>query len=326
MKMNPPISALLDDGRLHLQHGPIDLIIEAFADDSRDIEMAYEQASMRFSSLLVNLVLELKKLRTPLSDHLPLFDDTVAQRMARAVWPYRNEFITPMAAVAGAVADEILQALVKNRELTRAYVNNGGDIALHLGTDEKFEIGTAGIEDATVTGQFTIHAEDNVRGVATSGWRGRSFSLGIADSVTVLARTAAEADAAATMIANAVNVDHPGIARVPACDIIAESDLGSMLVTRAVPALDRESIERALDAGARVAENYLKFGLIERVALRLQGQVRSIDSDFSSAVPNNCHSERSEESACVRPKKQILRYAQNDMWINERVLNYSSKA
>ena len=40
-----------------------------------------------------------------------------------------------------------------------------------------------------------------VRGVATSGWRGRSHSLGIADSVTVLAATAAMADAAATVIA-----------------------------------------------------------------------------------------------------------------------------
>ena len=32
------------------------------------------------------------------------------------------------------------------------------------------------------------------RGVATSGWRGRSHSLGIADSVTVVARNAAAAD------------------------------------------------------------------------------------------------------------------------------------
>ena len=112
MKMNPPISALLDDGRLHLQHGPIDLIIEAFADHCGEIKMAYEQASMRFSGLLSNLVLELKKLRTPLSNYFPEFDDPVAQRMAHAVWPYRNEFITPMAAVAGAIADEILQALI----------------------------------------------------------------------------------------------------------------------------------------------------------------------------------------------------------------------
>jgi uncharacterized protein len=324
MKMNAPTSALLEDGRLHLQHGPIDLIVEAFSDHQREIDMAYEQASMRFSGLLSNLVLELKQLRTPLSDHFPRFDDPVAQRMARAVWSYREKFITPMAAVAGAVADEILQALVADRGLTRAYVNNGGDIALHLAPDEKFEIGIAGIEDAAVKGQFIIHAQDNVRGIATSGWRGRSFSLGIADSVTVLARSAAEADAAATMIANAVNVDHPGIERIPACDIQTESDLGSMPVTRAVPSLDRESIERALDTGALVAKKYLKSRLIERVALRLQGQVRSFGNYSASAPSNNSHSECNEESSFVRPEKQILRIAQNDSWKNQRVLNYSS--
>ena len=38
-------------------------------------------------------------------------------------------------------------------------------------------------------GTATIRADDPVRGIATSGWRGRSFSLGIADAVTVLAAT-----------------------------------------------------------------------------------------------------------------------------------------
>ena len=297
MKMNTPISALLNDGRLHLQHGPIDLIIEAFADHCGEIKKAYEQASMRFSGLLSNLVLELKKLRTPLSNYFPEFDDPVAQRMARAVWPYRNEFITPMAAVAGAIADEILQALIAGRNLRRAYVNNGGDISIHLSPGERFAIGIASVADAALEGQFTILAEDNVRGIATSGWRGRSFSLGIADSVTVLAHSAAEADAAATMIANGVNVDHPGIERIRARDIQSESDLGALLVTRGVPVLHREIVDFALDAGARAARKYFHQGLIERAAVRLQGQARLIGNGSAMTVPDQCHSERSEESA-----------------------------
>ena len=313
MKMNAPISALFDDGRLHLQHGPIDLIIEAFSDDSLEIAMAYEQASMRFSGLLSSLVLELKMLRTPLSNHFQLFDDSVAQRMARAVWPFRNEFITPMAAVAGAVADGVLQVLVAGRDLRRAYVNNGGDVAIHLSLGEQFEIGIASVEDAALKSQFTIRAEDHVRGIATSGWRGRSFSLGIADSVTVLARTAAEADAAATMIANAVNVDHPGIRRVPACEIQTESDLGSLLVTRDVPILDSESVRHALDVGESKAQQYLDEKIIERVAIRLQGQVRRIGNDHEITPLERCHSERGEESAFTSLEKQILRCAQNDM-------------
>ena len=286
MKISTPISAILDDGRLHLQHGPIDLIIEAFANDHREITMAYEQASMRFSSLLSSLVLELKKLRTSLSNQFPLFYDPVAQRMAQAVWPYRDEFITPMAAVAGAIADEILQASIAGRNLRRAYVNNGGDIAIHLSHGEKFEIGIAAIEDSALKGKFTICAEEYVRGIATSGRNGRSFSRGIADSVTVLARTAAQADAAATMVANAVNVDHPGIERVPARDIQAESDLGSLLVTRDVPVLDDETIQQALDAGEVAANKYLDDKLIERAAIRLQGHVRIIPDLWPEASPS----------------------------------------
>ena len=294
--MNAAACAILNDGRLHLQHGPIDLIIEAFADARRDREIAYEQASIRFSSLLSNLVTELQQLRAPLSDHFPLFNDPVAQRMARAAWPYRDEFITPMAAVAGAVADEILQSLIAGRNLRRAYVNNGGDIAIHLSPGEMFDIGIAGAESAALNGQFTLHAEDNVRGIATSGWRGRSFSRGIADSVTVLAANAAEADAAATIIANAVNVEHPGIERVPACEIQTESDLGSLLVTRGVPVLDSASANAALKAGEVAAKKYLDDELIERAAIRLQGQVR--------IVPNVSFPRRRESMLRKSPRTQ----------------------
>ena len=55
--------------------------------------------------------------------------------MDEAIRPhlYRYEsgdFITPMVAVAGSVADYILDAM--GGGLDRAIVNNGGDIALHL--------------------------------------------------------------------------------------------------------------------------------------------------------------------------------------------------
>ena len=99
--------------------------------------------------------------------------------------------------------------MTAGRRLARAYVNNGGDIALHLGPGETFSIGMVDRPDRpSLIGRAAIGAADHVRGVATSGWRGRSFSLGVADAVTVLAASAALADAAATLIANAV--DHSG--------------------------------------------------------------------------------------------------------------------
>ena len=77
-----------------------------------------------------------------------------------------------------------------------------------------------------------IDYKDKSRGIATSGWRGRSFSLGIADSVTVLADNAAMADAAATMIANSVNIkNHPLIIKKPAKEIYEDSDLKNLMVT-----------------------------------------------------------------------------------------------
>jgi ApbE superfamily uncharacterized protein (UPF0280 family) len=89
-----------------------------------------------------------------------------------------------------------------------------------------------------------------VRGIATSGWRGRSQSLGIADAVTVLARTAAAADAAATLVANAVDIEHPSIRRLPARDVKHDSDLGERLVTVAVEPLPATAIARALSSAA----------------------------------------------------------------------------
>jgi ApbE superfamily uncharacterized protein (UPF0280 family) len=135
-------------------------------------------------------------------------------------------------------------------------------------------------------GRFTVSAALPVRGVATSGWRGRSFSLGIADSVTVLARTAAAADAAATVIANAVDIDDERIVRRPACDLKDDSDLGDIPVTVDVPPLAAADVARALDAGVRRARELRAAGLVWSAALVCQGMLRTTDDDVP--VPLSC--------------------------------------
>jgi len=199
--------------------------------------------------------------------------------MVAAVMPYATQyFVTPMAAVAGAVAEEILSAMVSAAELSRAYVNDGGDIALHLSRDEKFVVGMVERPDRpSLFGTTTVKSADPVRGIATSGWRGRSFSLGIADAVTVLADRAAAADAAATIIANAVDLPgHPSIIRVPACELAPDSDLGHRAVTQAVGELSLTEADQALQSGERTAERLLRMGLIQSAALNLQGETRVI--------------------------------------------------
>ncbi|HQS17604.1 UPF0280 family protein [Reyranella sp.] len=264
------VAARFADGRLHLQHGPIDLIVEAFGVPD-EVERAYAQAIDRFGDILPTLVGELTVLRRPMGQAYPLLQGPVARRMAEAVWPHRARYITPMAAVAGAVADEMLQALVRGRTLAKAYVNDGGDIAIHLTPGQSLR---AGIVAQALDGVALLTHERPVRGIATSGRGGRSFSLGIAESVTVLAATAAAADAGATMIANEVNADHSAIERRPARLLDPDSDLGELPVTVAVGDLPPEIVEAALDRGLTEARRLRLCGLIDSAALSLEGQWR----------------------------------------------------
>jgi len=271
----PQISFLADGRRLHLQDGPIDLIVEA-SGSAVDVRAAYDAAARRFTGLLDELCEELPLLRQAADPRRCLLQGTVARRMHEAVAPFAGDcFITPMAAVAGAVAEEILGAMQRAAPLERAYVNNGGDIALHLADGKHFTVGLADRPDAPGLMRTTfINSDDPTRGVATSGRHGRSFSLGIADAVTVLARTASQADAAATIIANAVDLPgHPAILRCPAQDLQPDSDLGARLVTRGVGELSGREIEDALEAGADRARKLLAAGLIDGAALRLHGEI-----------------------------------------------------
>jgi ApbE superfamily uncharacterized protein (UPF0280 family) len=276
------IAARLPDGRPHLQHGPIDLIIEAFG--MRDeVEHAYQQAVDRFGDILPTLVRELPVLRRRVTDAFPLLQGPVARRMAEAVWPHRAVFITPMAAVAGGVADEMLQAMLVGRTLDKAYVNNGGDIAIHLAPGHSLR---AGIFARALDGAVTLTHDRPVRGIATSGRGGRSFSLGIADCATVLAATAAAADAAATLIANAVNIDHQSIERRPARDLDPDSDLLDLPVTVAVGILPQPLIEEALDRGLAEARRLRLCGLIDSAAISLLGRWR-VDAEPSLELPQS---------------------------------------
>jgi uncharacterized protein len=280
MRVPPQIRWLPDGKRLHLNDGPIDLIVEAFAEQDQ-AETAYRAAATRFVTVLDELCQELPLLRQPMLLDSVLPTGVVARRMADAVAPFALRcFITPMAAVAGAVAEEILAAMASVACLTRAYVNNGGDIAFHFASGQQFVAGMIERPDRpSLLGTVTLRSDQPSRGIATSGWRGRSFSLGIADAVTVLARSASLADAAATVVANAVDLPgHPGIVRQPACDLAPDSDLGSIPVTRSVGELTEDEIQEALDSGARVAEELLASNLISSAALSLQSHSRIISS------------------------------------------------
>ena len=396
--------ARLSGGRWHFQHGPIDIVIGAEG-DAPAVDAAHEAAWLRFETVLAELVAELPALRSRVMGPCPL-RGKIAQRMWWACRPHHAQFITPMAAVAGAVAQELIAAYALPG-VQRAWVNNGGDIALHLAPGTQVRVGLyadlgrlraagcgsdirtwnfpdtslglaaaepapsapaaseytpiglsptpfglslskplprntetpakrsfdklwtvgepsallragfdrlspngvgqspfcvgqspngagrpsngagertgASLSDVHTDGHFDVHAADPVRGIATSGWRGRSLSLGIADSVTVLARTAAEADAAATVIANAVNVDDARIRRRPANEVRDDSDLGEIEVVVDVPPLPLEVVRHALQQGERRARELQLAGLIHAAVLVCQGQALRVEAAGAAA-------------------------------------------
>jgi len=286
--------AWLPDGRVHFQHGPIDLVIGVDG-EPQAVAAALERAWRRFEPLLGELVAELACLRRCAEPQHPPRGE-VARRMHAAVLPFRPRFVTPMAAVAGAVADAIVACLAAPG-VRRACVNNGGDIALWLEPDAPaYSIGVAldrrgALQRARgaaagsdrpsppaieMPASLSIAACAPWRGVATSGWRGRSLSLGIADSVTVLAADGARADAAATMIANAVDVVDPAIRRAPAASLRDGSDLGERLATVDVPALPDDAVRCALEAGCAEARRCIDAGLVGAALLSLQGRWRAV--------------------------------------------------
>lgn len=275
------VAGMLPDGRLHLQHGPIDVIARAWG-EAEAVRAAYRAACDAFHGLLEALCAELPLLRRPLPAPRPA--GPVARRMHDAALPFAAAaFVTPMAAVAGAVADHLLAAMRAAAPLARAYVNDGGDIALHLGPGQSFRCGiVADLAAPGLDAVAAIRAEDRIGGIATSGRAtkgsgGRSFSLGVADAVTVLARDAATADVAATLIANAVDLPgHPAVRRMPACDLDPDSDLGSRPVTVGLGPLTGDEIAAALDRGVTEAERFLARGLIAAAILFLRGERRVV--------------------------------------------------
>ena len=302
--MSGPQRARLPDGRWHWQHGPIDLVIGADGDTAA-VTASDAAAWSHFQGLLAGLVAELPLLRQPVA--AAPATNPLRGPVARCMWaacaPLReaaNGYLTPMAAVAGSVAQALI-AHYQRPGIARAWVNNGGDIALHLAPGASLRVGLfadlarldASTLARTATGPlgidaaFTLQSTDVICGVATSGWRGRSHSRGIADSVTVLAATAAMADAAATVIANQVDVDHPAIGRQPARSLRDDSDLGELLVTVRVPPLPQAQVQAALQQGLACARQLQQQGLLSAALLACQGSLLRLPAVESVGLANH---------------------------------------
>lgn len=285
MSSGPPVQGAhirwINGGRrLHLQHGPIDLIVSVEGGPAA-VQAAYGRAIDVFPAILPELASELEHLRTPIwSGGANRPQGQIARRMFDAARVYAGtHYITPMVAVAGSVADYVLAVILSGKPPARASVNNGGDIALYLHAGERFDIGVCdNVQTGSIVSTVTVRDSDEIGGIATSGWAGRSHSFGIADAVTVLAVDGASADCAATIIANAVNLPEcPKIRRMPASELFPDSDLGDRLVTVGVDSLDLAEVKSALYQGRTVADRLLAKRLIKGAFISLNGETIVID-------------------------------------------------
>lgn len=286
--MIPPVTRRMPDGRrLHMQHGPMDLIVHVDG-PAAAVAAAETAATARFETILAELVPQLDVLRTPMdADHPPTVTGTVAARMCAAAGAFPDVWVTPMVAVAGSVAEEVCDVLASVEGVTSAYVNNGGDVALYLTPGAELRVGmVADLVTGHVDAILDVPGDGDVRGLATSGAGGRSHSLGIADAVTVVGTRTSVCDAAASLVANAVDLaGHPRIQRLPARELDPDSDLGEQLVTVEVPTLDAADVTAALDAGTAEAQRRLRtVPELRGVVLHLQGQRRVVGAPLAGQL------------------------------------------
>lgn len=270
----PPKLLPLGPDRLRVESGPVSLVLAARwgnRTQPAELEAAGNRALEALEELAAHRALisvDARKVRN--LSALP----SVVRAMVEATRLFPGPFLTPLIAVAGAVADAVADFLVE-RGASWAVVNNGGDVAIRLGKGESASVGVLpGLRSAEPVARFRILPEDAVGGAATSGAGGRSFTLGIADSVTVLAGTAAVADVAATLAANRVDLDSPAVERVLAESVVPDTDLRGELVTRNVGPLMEGEVAEALDRGAAWAQARVEEGLIKGAILTLRGQWR----------------------------------------------------
>lgn len=124
----------------------------------------------------------------------------VAVRMARAASVVG---VGPMAAVAGAMAQMVVEAVVA-AGCNDAVVDNGGDVFMRLAAPATVVLDAG---DSPTGGMlaFLVEAKDTPLSICSSSSRmGHSLSMGNCDLATVVARDGALADAAATLAGNLV--------------------------------------------------------------------------------------------------------------------------
>lgn len=196
----------------------------------------------------------------------------VFRLMHDAVRSTSEPTLTSMAAVAGTISEMVCNYLTE-RGATKVLVNNGGDIAVHLGDGESTRVGIIPRLGAQPSHYVQLSSASAIKGIATSGFGGRSFTRGIADAAVALAAKPSIADACATVLANAVNVESPLIERRQARELDPATDIPNLWVTTKILPLPGETRDCALANGMEKAREMVDSKLLFGAILFLAGKM-----------------------------------------------------
>ena len=263
---------MLPDGAVMAECGPMRLVISAAVGKVTQRETAVQAAETSF-----NYLERIARLRGVLSrrmDEIPKdLEDSLGLQMVRSVLAVGDEDLTPMAAVAGTIADAVADYLFA-RGMTKVVVDNGGDVAVRLRRGASVRVGIrpeVGRQDISVV--IALDSRSGSWGVTTSGLGGRSLTRGVASAVTVIARSASVADAASTAIANASFVTDDGVIQRRAEEIEPQTDLVGLPVTVKVAQLAQEKKIRAVSNAIKRAEALIDKDIIFGAFVAVQGEV-----------------------------------------------------
>lgn len=260
---------VLDDGRVFVDYGPASMVITAKCGDEWLSQLACEAFPV-IEAALAEIAQALPDLRRYPKDADFSHLSGLPRVMAESALATGEGTLTPMATVAGTVADTVADWLfVRGADFVA--VNNGGDIALRLGPGRQLRMGILPDLDGGITQVVTIRAEDGIGGVCTSGLGGRSLTRGIARSVTVFSRRCAQADACATHLANCSFIQSPRVHTCRAGELEPESDIADLTIVRSVDTLTEEEVTRGLEQVRRETEVQMARGNLLYMAADIQG-------------------------------------------------------
>jgi len=261
----------LQGGGVLAEWGPMRLTISVFLGKLPQPDMAVRAAEKAFA-FLEAVAEERGNLGRPFRRLLHEENSALVNRMVESVSAVGDEDLTPMASVAGTIADEVADFLFQ-RGMTKVVVENGGDISVRFSGDEWITVGIRPSVDAPeISHVITLDSSRASWGVATSGLGGRSLTRGIASAATVMAETASLADAAATAVANASFVEDPQVVRRPAEEVDPYTDIRGFLVTVKVGQISEAKRTLALEQALRRAEALVSRNVILGAFVAVQGE------------------------------------------------------